>query len=55
MDDAHFGTLISKIAKNKIVHQNKVTIPLLFSDGKNSDQLKSISETKKRGSQFLGS
>ena len=55
MDDAHFGTLISKLAERKIVPENKVTISLLFSNGKNSDQLKSISETKNRGSQFLGS
>ena len=60
MDDSHFGTLISKLAERKIVPESKVTIPLLFSDGKNSDhqnsdQLKSISETKNCGSQFLGS
>ena len=54
MDDAHFGTLISKLAERKIVPENKITIPLLFSDGKNSDQLRTISEVKNRGSQFLG-
>ena len=55
MDDAHFGTLISKLAKNKIMPENKATAPLLFSDGKTNDQLRAISETKNRGSQFLGS
>ena len=51
----HFGTLISKLAERKTVPEDKDTIPLLFSDGKNSDQLKSISEVQNRGSQFLGS
>ena len=55
MDDSHFGTLISKLAENKIISENQVTIPLLFSDGKNSDQLRTISEVKNRGSQLLGS
>ena len=55
MDDAHFGTLISKLAERKLVPENKVTIPLLFSDGKNSDQLRTISELKNSGSQLLGS
>ena len=55
MDDANFGTLISKLAERKIVPENKVTIPLLFSDGKNSDQLRTISELRNCGSQLLGS
>ena len=55
MDDSHFGTLISKLAENKIISENQVTIPLLFSDGKNNDHLRTISEAKNRGSQFLGS
>ena len=55
MDDAHFGTLISKLSERKIVPQNKDTIPLLFSDGENSDQLRTIYEVKNRVSQFLGS
>ena len=55
MDDAHFGTLISNLTKNRITSKNQVTISLLFSDGKNSDQLRTISELRNCGSQLLGS